>query len=762
MEVIPFLVYLQQDFIKPHAIEVRAYQVNIARASEQKNSLVVLPTGLGKTIIALLLIAKKLQQQETKILFLAPTKPLVIQHAEFLRTFLTIDSESITVFTGEISPAKRSDLWKKSTLVVSTPQVIQNDLLSLRINLEQVSLIIYDEAHHAVGDYAYVLVSEMYQRQHPQGHVLGITASPGNDVEKIKEICHNLDINHIEIRTKYDPDVKPYVHELSLQWKEVSLPDEFSQVIQLLRKALGERLRILHDHGVLESSSVSLINRKRLLEVQQTIQLAIKETPQPSKHLFQAASKQSEAMKLHYALELLQTQGVHALQQFLQRIRLEASTKSGSKASKMLLKDPMVLEMLAYVKNLKVEHPKLRELATIVQEEFLRDPNSKIIVFTHYRDTAQEVTGVLTEIEGCRPVRFIGQSGKLNDKGLTQKQQAEVVRLFKDGTYNVLIATSVAEEGLDIPSTELVVFFEPIPSEIRNIQRRGRTARKMAGRVIILITKGTPDEGYYWASKRREKRMHTELELLRSQLSTDFGKTENVTRSSEQQHQKTLQDFRSGEHALAIKVDHREYRSPVVHHLVTKGMTVEPLQLDIGDYVLSSRIGVERKTVDDFLDSLMNGKLFRQLQNLRDSYARPILVVEGEDLFTKRNISHHAIYGSFISILVDFGIPIISTKNARETADLLYIATKREQRQDKKSVALRGEKPSPSQRQRQQYILEGLPNVSSVLAQRLLDHFGSIRALMNATEKDLMQVQGVGKAIAQGIIEIINADASSS
>jgi ERCC4-related helicase len=755
-------VYIRQDFIKPNAIEVRSYQINIARASEQKNALVVLPTGMGKTIIALLLIAKNLHQQGTKILFLAPTKPLVIQHAEFLRAYLTIDPDSITVFTGEISPAKRADLWEKSALIVSTPQVIQNDLLSKRINLEKVSFIIYDEAHHAVGDYAYVLVSEMYQRQRPKGHALGITASPGNDVEKIKEICHNLDINHIEIRTKYDPDVKPYVHELSLQWREVSLPTEFSQILQLLRRALAERLRILHDYGVLESPSVSLINRKRLLEVQQTIQLAIRETPQTSKHLYQAASKQSEAMKLHYALELLQTQGVHALRQFLQRIHAEASTKAGSKASKVLMKDPIVLETLAYVKTLQIEHPKFQELATIVRNEFQRDPHSKIIVFTHYRDTALQVKETLKEVQGCRPVRFIGQSGKLNDKGLTQKQQAEIVHHFKDGTHNVLIATSVAEEGLDIPSTELVVFFEPIPSEIRTIQRRGRTARKMAGRVIILITKGTPDEGYYWASKRREKRMHTELELLRSQLSTDFHKPQKPVQTNEQQRQKTLKDFNHGEHSLTIKVDHREYRSPVVHHLASKGMIVEPLQLDIGDYVLSTRIGVERKTVDDFLDSLIDGKLFRQLQHLRDSYARPILVVEGEDLFTKRNISHHSIYGSFISILVDFGIPIISTKSARDTADLLYIAAKREQRQEKKTVALRGEKPSPSQRQRQQYIIEGLPNVSSVLAQRLLDHFGSIRALMNATEKELMQVQGVGKAIAQGIIEIINGDASVS
>ncbi|MBN2065874.1 MAG: DEAD/DEAH box helicase family protein [Candidatus Thermoplasmatota archaeon] len=753
-------MYIDGEFIQKETIERREYQVRIAQSAAQANTLVVLPTGMGKTIIALLLIARALQKQTDKILFLAPTKPLVTQHALFLKEFLTIDSSEVAMFTGEISPAKRKATWEGSRIIVSTPQVIENDLLSKRLDLHEVSLIVFDEAHHAVGEYAYVFVSEMYQKQREQGLALGITASPGNDVTKILEVCKNLAITNIEIRTKYDPDVRPYVHDLKLSWKEVTLPQEFSYTLQILRKALVERLTFLKNLGMIESASPSLVNRTKLLETQQKVQGAIRSRAKPPKILFKAASVQSEAMKIHYAIELLQTQGVNALKNYFQRMGKEARSKEGSKASRTIMSDSNLLEAVAYVKSLNVEHPKIPELAHIVQQQLSQKKDAKIIVFTHFRDTSAHVVKVLSSIEGARPVRFIGQAAKGDDKGLTQKQQAEIITQFKKGTYNVLIATSVAEEGLDIPSTDLVVFYEPIPSEIRAIQRRGRTARKMPGKVIILITKGTSDEAYYWAAKRKEKRMRSELELIRSQLTkkTENGSFDEKNVSQEIENQKTLGDFQKKDTPVTIAVDHREYRSPVVKNLVMKGASIDPQQLDVGDYVLSSRIGIERKRVDDFLESLIRGKLFKQLARLRDTYARPLLVIEGEGLYTKRNISHNAIVGSFSSAIVDFGIPIITTKDAIETAGFLYIMASREQREDKKIVAVRGEKTTMSLRDRQQFIVEGLPNVSAVLAKRLLDRFGSIKDIVNASEKELCQVNGVGKHIASDILAVLHAD----
>lgn len=752
-------MFLKNKNIKPNSIERREYQVNIANSASKENTLAVLPTGLGKTIIAIILIAEVLKTDNNKILFLAPTKPLVLQHAQFIKEFLTIKKESIVVFTGEISPEKRKNMWDNSRIIVSTPQVIENDLLSKRFDLSDVSFIVFDEAHHAVGEYAYVFVSEIYKKQRENRLVLGITASPGNDISKILEICKNLDISNIEIRTKYDQDVKPYVHDLKIIWREIPLPRDFTYTIQLLRKALSERLKKLKQLGIIESSSVSLINRTKLLDAQKKIQTEIRSSPKPHKIFFQAAQTQSEAMKIHYALDLIQTQGINSLKNYFQRMSKDASSKSGTKSSRSIMIDNNILEAVAYVKSLDIEHPKVGEIVKIVSQQLKNKPDSKIIIFTHYRDTSRHITNELKNIENIKPARFIGQALKEDDKGLTQKEQVKIINSFKEGDFNVLIATSVAEEGLDIPSTDLVVFYEPIPSEIRVIQRRGRTGRKMPGKVIILITKGTSDEAYYWASKRREKRMRSELEFIRSKLTKKFENAGSLYEEiNYKKNQKTLKDFDKKLNNLKIIVDHREYRSNVVKNLAIKGVFVEPQQLDTGDYVLSSRIGVERKNIDDFLDSLINGKLFKQISQLRDAYSRPVLILEGENLLTKRNINHNAIFGSLASISVDFGIPILMTKDEIETADLLNVIAKREQKEDKKSIAIRGEKTQMSLKERQQFLLEGLPNVSAVIAKRLLNHFGSIKDIANASEDELMDVPGIGKGIATEIIQVINSN----
>ncbi len=757
---IPNLVsknFIDYKNIKPKLIEYREYQINIAESSYKQNTLLVLPTGLGKTVIALILISKIIQDNNgEKILFLAPTKPLVLQHAKFLQDSLNINENNIVTFTGETSPDKRNKLWHDNEIIISTPQVIENDLISNRINLKNVSFIIFDEAHHAVGKYSYVFISELYKKQRLNGYILGMTASPGNEISKINEICKNLNIKKIELRTKYDPDVKAYVHNLEISWKEVNLPSEFSYTIQLLRRSLSVRLKFLKELKFVDSSSVSNITRTKLLDAQTKIQKELKSRIKAPKILYKAASVQSEALKIYFAIELLQTQGVSALNNYFQRIYKEASADKSTRSSKSVMSDQNILEAVAYAKSLNIEHPKLKEIVQIVKKQLYNAPDSKIIIFTHYRDTSLKVFDILKNIDNSRAVRFIGQAGKDKDKGLTQKQQSEIVNKFKNGVYNILIATSVAEEGLDIPSTELVIFFEPIPSEIRNIQRRGRTARKMPGKVIILITKGTPDEGYYWASKRREKHMRSELELLRSKISNNHDNELLGHNKTNISNQSTLQEYENIENEVKIIVDHREYRSNVVRNLMKLDVIIEPQQLAIGDYILSSRIGVERKKVEDFLNSLINGKLFSQISRLRDAYPRPILIIEGEGLLTKRNIRHNAIFGSLVSIMIDYGIPIFTTKDDIETANILSLAAKREQRKNRRPISIRGEKTSMSIQEQQQFILEGLPNVSSTIAKRLLSQFGSIKAIVNATEKELQNVEGIGKLIALKIIEILN------
>lgn len=760
-------MFVKKELIKPDALERRDYQINIAKQSEEQSTLVVLPTGMGKTVVALLLIAHHLKKnKDKKILFLAPTKPLASQHFRFLLRFLEVDEAKITLFTGEVSPKKRKQLWEDSTIVVSTPQVIENDLVNRRIDLKEVGFIVFDEVHRAVGNYAYVFIGEVYNNQVKNPLVLGITASPGNDVEKILEVCKNIGIKHIEIRTKKDLDVKPYIQELKIHWKEVELPQDFNRVVVLLQKALSKRLYDLKDLKIIESASLSLLNRRRLLELQSIIQSKIRSELNPPKELFRAASIQNAALKLYHGIELLQTQGINALLNYFSRMGREAKSKQGSKASREVISDPLVVEALAYAHDISVQHPKIPAVKEIVNHQLQLNAKSKIIVFTNYRATASYVLRELEEIKNAKPVRFVGQAKTQDDKGLSQKDQIGVIDDFRSGTYNILVATSVAEEGLDIPATDLVVFYEPVPSEIRSIQRRGRTGRQMTGKVVVLITKGTADEGYHWSAKRKEKQMIRQLELLRASLqnkiqgfseqSSDSLKQKNAVNES----QATLPlEKNESSSEVKIVVDNRESRSKIVRFLAVKQeVLVESKQLEVGDYVLSSRIGVERKEVDDFLNSMLNGRLFVQMKNLREAYARPVLILEGEDLLERRNINHNAIFGALSSIVVDYGIAVFQTKSARETADVLYVMARREQFRDQKEVAIRSGKVAMSLGEQQRFIVEGLPNVSAVLAKRLLSHFGSIYALVNANVEELAEVQGIGKQSAEQIYYTLRSD----
>lgn len=796
------LMFIEHPIIVPNTIEKRMYQVNIAKAASAQSTLVVLPTGMGKTIVALLIIADILKKKKGKVLFLAPTKPLVEQHAQFVRKFL-LDYEPL-VFTGETPPKKRKDLWKESQIIVSTPQVVVNDLISARMKLDDFGLIIFDEAHRATGDYAYVFIAEKYHLA--RGLVLGMTASPGSETKRILDVCQNLGIERVEIRSELDPDVMPYVHDIKVRWIRVPVPAKFFEIIELLREVFQKYIKDLKKYGFLRSNKP--VSMKDLLKVQREIRARISDGAGNKSAYYSAASSQAAAVKVNHALELVETQGIGAMKNYMDRLGKEAYSRGASKASKSVMNQSNIKKVLVLADKIDIEHPKIDFVIKEVKKQLKDKRNSKIIVFTHYRDTSMLVCDELGTNKGIKPVRFVGQASRGEDKGLSQKKQVEIIQNFKDGKYNVLVATSVAEEGLDIPSTDMVVFYEPVPSEIRTIQRRGRTGRKRAGKVVVLIAKHTRDEAYYWSSISKEKRMKRELHVLRTQLSSaikvgepnlltknelediknipeekieiedefEFADEvhEPVSESIEKPEVKELKkakpqkvqatkkgqarlfDFQSGDRKITIIADTREFNSEVVRELSRKGVVVDSQQLDVGDYILSDRLAVERKESNDFLKSLMDGRLFSQLKLLKSAYINPILVLEGDGLLGKRGVSDQAIYGALASIISDFKIPIIQTSNMKETANLLAIMAKRE-REEGRLIGIRGDKVSMSLKERQQFIIEGLPGVSATLAQRLLDHFGSVEAIISADEKKLCEVKGIGDTIAKNIVDVVRS-----
>lgn len=741
---------IQKYMIKD--IKPRLYQETILSTCVNSNCLVVLPTGMGKTMIALMLASQRIKQYpNSKILFLAPTKPLVEQHMQTFKKNFEISEDEMALFTGLVRPEKRQELWESAKIIFSTPQGLENDIISERIRLEDVSLMIFDEAHRASGDYSYVFIAKQYDKKSKFPRILALTASPGSDLEKIQEVCTNLHIEEVEIRTDNDPDVKPYVQEMDIKWVNVKLPPEFLSIKKFLEASFKSKISEMKKYGIVNTSAAKFFGKRELLAIQRDLFRRVSQGEKEFE-VFKSLSLAAEAIKVQHALELIETQGVSSLQKYFEKLKLESRTKNVKAVQNMMrdinIKSAMIKTESCLEKNL--EHPKVGELRNIVEEEIKKNNKSKIIIFTQFRDSASRIkqeldkNNILSEI-------FVGQAKK-GETGLTQKKQIEMLQLFRDGMFNVLIATSVAEEGLDIPKVDLVLFYEPIPSAIRHIQRRGRTGRQEKGRVIVLMAEQTRDVGYRWSAFHKEKRMHKNLEEFRSKIKLGVR----------QKTQTSLSNFGNPsqkENKITVFVDYREKGSQVVKELIDAGASIKLEKLDSADFLLSSRAGAEYKTVVDFVNSIVDGRLLQQVKELKRNFERPMIIVEGiEDIYSVRKVHPNAIRGMIATIAVSYGIPVIQTKNSKETAALLEVIAKREQEETGSQFSMHASKKPLTLKEQQEYIVSALPNVGPNLAKELLKNLGSIKNIINANEEELKKIDKVGDKIAKNINKVAKED----
>ena len=768
-------MFLEHELIRPSKVEQRDYQTNIAATAVREPTLLVLPTGLGKTVVALIVIADTLLNGKGKILFLAPTKPLVQQHTAFLKEHL-LNFEPI-MFTGEVAPAERKESWSTGRIIVSTPQVIENDLEEDRIDLKSVDLIVFDEAHRAAGDYAYVSIGKRFADI--GGLVLGMTASPGSDVAKIAEVCDNLGITNVEIRSEFDEDVIKYTQDVDVQYIAVNVQEGMGPVIYLLKQIYDEQIKKLREFGYLDPKKPP--TTRDLLEAGNVIRARLN-SGRKSFNLFRAASIQSVAMKINHAIELAETQGKGALESYLEKQVKEGSEKGGSKASRDIVKDARFQQARTLVYGMQRDHPKLEKVVPILKTQFLSKPDSRVIVFTHYRDTCDLMKQTLEKIDGFRPVRFVGQASKGEDIGLNQKEQKEIIEKFKSGEHNILVATSIGEEGLDIPATDLVVLYEPVPSEIRTIQRRGRTGRRRAGKVVMLVTRHTKDEAYFYSSRKKELQMRRELESLRRKLRAKKGLPEVTPsrapltkdqleemmtvkppsdrevlaqKTAESRGQKSLVQFEKGQRASVdvLQASARAFSTGLKDPLEEAGLHLEETRLESADIVVSPRVAVAVRTVEQFIDEISDGSMFSTLGKLKQSYLHPILIVQGEPEGEGIQAGNAAVYDALSSLLAEYHMAILSTRNSTETAAQVVSLLKQE------GARLGGARKSTQTTldvsTRQRFLVQGLPNVSATLAQRLLERFGSVKGIADANVEELMQVEGIGEVIAEGIHTVL-------
>ncbi|GAA0725891.1 Fanconi anemia group M protein [Halorubrum trapanicum] len=810
-------------------LQERRYQLQLAASAADEHTLVCLPTGLGKTTVSLLVTAERLNEVGGKALFLAPTKPLVQQHADFYREALSIPDEEIVVFTGDVNPDDRAALWEDARIVIATPQVVENDLVGNRISLSDVTHLTFDECHRATGDYAYVYIAERYHADAADPLVTGMSASPGGDTEEIETVCENLGLVNVEVMTEADADVDEYTHDTDVQWEQVTLPDEVLEIRDALNEVITDRLEKLKQLGVTNTANPDL-SQKDLNKMRGKLKQMMDNDQSDG---YKGMSTHAEVMKLRRATELVETQSVESVRRYFERQREAARSSGASKASQRMVADPKVREAMRKAESFDGLHPKFSKARILLAETLGIDGGERAILFTESRDTAEALVEFLSASFDTR--KFVGQGDKDGSDGMSQKQQQETLDEFKAGEFEVLVSTSVAEEGLDVPEVDLVCFYEPVPTAIRSIQRKGRTGRQAEGKVVVLMAEDTRDEAFFWISRRREKKMASQLAELKEATDdiedsvgddgqagldafgggsgseggdagtevdesagggdesgdadggdaedADAGLTDFAAEASESEDEEDDESGESDEavatdedaaadedgvvatagvdEGVEVVVDQRELDSSIAKDLSTRDGLVTRLEtLAVGDYVLSDRVAVERKSAADFVDSMLDSdrSMFEQVGELSRAYARPVMVVEGTNLYGQRDIDPNAIRGALASLAVDFDVSVLRTEDEEDTTELLATVAKREQETRDREVSVHGEKTTKTRAEQQEYVVSAIADIGPVTARTLLEHFGTVEAVMTAPEDDLLEVDGVGPVTAERIREVVGSE----
>ena len=495
-------MYSIKDFTPRH------YQEEILKTSKENNTLVVLPTGTGKTKIGILTAIERLNQNKiSNILVISPTKPLSSQiQKEFIEN-TNIPKEKIILLTGMIAPKKRQELWESAMVIIATPQTIQKDLESERISLTSTSLLIVDECHRSKENFANTKVANIYISQSKFPRILALTASPGGTKKKIEEVANNLHIEAYEIRT--EEDIQEFIQKKEIKYLEVTLPPDLKILHSLIKNSYKLKLKELSKVGF--TKPIYLVNKSDLILLQQKFRSNLSNK---DPLIFYGLSLTALLIKLDYAVELLETQGLEPLKDFWNKLSIEET-----KAAKAILKMSEIQKAISLTSELikkEVRHPKVYMLKGIVKKDLEENLKARIIVFANYRNTIDLLIKELNSISKVKATKLIGQKS-----GLTQKEQISTISDFENGKFNVLVCSSIGEEGLSIKgATTAIMYDQGSSSEIRKIQRAGRVGRLEAGKIISLLTTDTREMGYHWASKRKENIMKNTLKDLQERQST--------------------------------------------------------------------------------------------------------------------------------------------------------------------------------------------------------------------------------------------------
>lgn len=208
---------------------------------------------------------------------------------------------------------------------------------------------------------------------------------------------------------------------------------------------------------------------------------------------------------------------------------------------------------------------------------------------------------------------------------------------------------------------------------------------------------------------------------------------------------------------VLVFIDTREAASGIIEYFGQYDCEVQKKMLLLGDFVLSDRVVIEKKTVQDFTKSIVDKRLFQQLKAMKDNFEKPVLLIEGEESLYGY-LQPNVIRGALAAIAIDLSIPIIWTRDLADTAGVIYWIARREQLQEKREADVRNKKVPETLEEKQEYLVASLPDVSRVRSKSLLKHFKSPKNIFNATEEEFRKVDGIGKGIAKKIKKVLESE----
>ncbi|KAI0690699.1 hypothetical protein BC835DRAFT_1363433 [Cytidiella melzeri] len=497
----------------------RDYQFNIVRKCLFENTLVALPTGLGKTFIAgVVMLNFYTWFPEGKVVFVAPTKPLVAQQIEACHRTCGIPGSHAAELTGQNPRAMRNRAWQEKRVFYMTPQTLMNDLKSDNCDPRDIVLLVIDEAHKGTGDYAYAQVIRYLMAKNPHFRVLALTATPGGKPEAVQAIVDALHISHIEIRDEQSLDLAPYLHKKHIAQHIIPMSEDVITIRDMLSEVMTPMIQKLYNAKLLYGNpkpvSLHPFSCTKALSL-----LAGGRGRGNNQWAYSMLSKLGAlARVMGYLIEGSSAQCHQALLDLMSETNATPGSKSKSNQYQKDTKLQVILQELEAQMNQPggfSVHPKMDKMKTLLVEHFAQKKfdkedaqangggedmsgDSRVMVFVSFRQCVDEVIAALSsEKPLIRAVPFIGQgTDKKGNKGYGQKEQLDVIKRFKAGEFNVLISTSIGEEGLDIGEIDMIICYDAQKTPIRMLQRIGRTGRKREGHVHVLLSEDREERNW--------------------------------------------------------------------------------------------------------------------------------------------------------------------------------------------------------------------------------------------------------------------------